>query len=122
MFNLARPLTRLIAALSHFFQAKDDTAADFTDYLGENGIDFTSQDIEKKEHTLHDYLTQEIGLNLFSDIEDEYTIRMTYGDQQQKEYLDIDLRKPMQPQIELLVACFEQYCSDNGNHFDAQPE
>lgn len=117
MLNLTPPVTRLLALFKCLFPAKDDTAANFTDYLAQNDLDFAAQQITDQERTLHDYLTHEIGLNLWSDIKGEYKIRMTYGDKALEEYLDIDLRRPMQQQIELLLACCEDYYRESGNYF-----
>lgn len=90
-------------------QTKENIALDFPIYLAINEIDFQNQNINDQEYTLHDYLTHELGLNLFSEIKNQNTVTMTFGFQERNENFDINVTKPISKQIESLIARWNQF-------------
>lgn len=112
MFYPIQSLSEISPLLKVQAPTENNIALDFPVYLAFNEIDFQNQKIEDQEFTLHDYVTHELGLNVFTDIKDQNTITLTYGFQERNEYLDIDLRKSIPKQIEKLLHEFNQFACD----------
>lgn len=102
--NIFSPLLLSIA-----IPTLNNIALDYQLYFKINGIAFSELSLEQKEFELHDYLTHDLGLNVFSEIKDSKTIAFSYGFQEANETFDINIEEPLSSQIEKLIHQFESF-------------
>jgi hypothetical protein len=100
--------TKSSCLLKHSLPTTNNIALHFPIYMESNKIDFQNLSLEKKEYELHQYLTHELGLGLFSNIENETTIAFSFNISGKDHKVLFDLNKPITPQIENLIDQFER--------------
>lgn len=111
MFTLLKNKISTPECITFALPTLNNIALHFPLYLKCNELAFNDIPVEQKEFELHQYMTHELDLNLFSDIMSENMIVFTYGFQELNEAFELQLDQPISPQIENLIGKYEAFTS-----------